>query len=47
MAEKTAKKAKELGYDYFTTTLSISPYKNSGILSIIRKIESVKLSGVN
>ncbi|MBQ9124753.1 MAG: epoxyqueuosine reductase QueH [Acholeplasmatales bacterium] len=27
--EKTAKKAVELNYDYFTTTLSISPYKNS------------------
>ena len=27
--EETAKKAKELGFDYFTTTLSISPYKNS------------------
>lgn len=27
--EKTAKKAKELGFDYFTTTISISPYKNS------------------
>lgn len=26
---KTAKKAKEMGYEYFTTTLSISPYKNS------------------
>lgn len=25
--EKTAKKAKELGFDYFTTTLSISPHK--------------------
>lgn len=25
--EKTAKKALELNYDYFTTTLSISPYK--------------------
>ena len=25
--EKTAKKALELGFDYFTTTLSISPYK--------------------
>ncbi len=25
--EKTAIKAKKLGYDYFTTTLSISPYK--------------------
>ncbi len=27
--EKTAKKAKELGYEYFSTTLSISPHKNS------------------
>lgn len=27
--EKTAKKAKELGFDYFSTTLSISPYKIS------------------
>ena len=27
--KQTAKKAKELGYDFFTTTLSISPYKNS------------------
>lgn len=27
--EKTAAKAKESGFDYFTTTLSLSPYKNS------------------
>ena len=27
--EKSVKKAKELGFDYFTTTLSISPHKNS------------------
>ena len=27
--EKTAALAKELGFDYFTTTLSISPYKNA------------------
>ena len=27
--EESAKKAKALGFDYFTTTLSISPYKNS------------------
>lgn len=27
--EKTVIKAKEQGYDYFTTTLSISPHKNS------------------
>ena len=26
---KTAQKAKELGFDYFTTSLSISPYKNA------------------
>lgn len=27
--KRAAIKAKELGYDYFTTTLSVSPYKNS------------------
>ena len=27
--KQTAKIARELGFDYFTTTLSISPYKNS------------------
>ena len=27
--EKTAQKAKKLGFDYFTTSLSISPYKVS------------------
>lgn len=33
--EKTAKYAKENGFDYFTTTLSISPYKNSQKLNNI------------
>ena len=33
--EETAKKAKELKFDYFTTTLSISPYKNSEVLNKI------------
>ena len=33
--EKSAKKCKELGFDYFTTTLSISPYKNSKWLNEI------------
>lgn len=32
---ETALKAKELGYDYFTTTLSISPYKDSERLNQI------------
>lgn len=27
--EKTAKEAKKLGYDYFCSTLSVSPYKNA------------------
>lgn len=35
--EDTAKKAKEEGFDYFTTTLSISPYKNSKVLNEIGK----------
>lgn len=33
--EATAKKCKEEGYDYFTTTLSISPYKNAEWLNEI------------
>lgn len=33
--EYTAKRAKELGFDIFTTTLSVSPYKNSKILNSI------------
>ena len=32
---KTAVLAKELGYDYFTTTLSISPYKNASYINEI------------
>jgi predicted adenine nucleotide alpha hydrolase (AANH) superfamily ATPase len=31
----TAKKAKELNYDYFGTTLTVSPYKNSNKLNEI------------
>ena len=33
--DKTAQKAKELGFDYFTTTLSISPLKNAAVLNEI------------
>ncbi len=33
--ERTADLAKELGYDYFATTLSISPHKNSQIINKI------------
>ncbi len=38
--EKTAQIAKEKNYDYFTTTLSVSPYKNSEKLNEIGKILS-------
>ena len=34
---KTANKAKEAGFDYFTTTLSISPYKNAQQLNDLGK----------
>ena len=38
--KKTAEKAKELGYDYFTTTLTVSPLKNAEKLnSIGKKVE--------
>lgn len=33
--EETAKEAKRRGFDYFCTTLSISPYKNAGWLNSI------------
>ena len=33
--EYTAKKASELSYDYFGTTLTVSPYKNSQVLNKI------------
>ena len=36
--EKTAKLAKEKNFDYFCTTLSISPYKNSEKLNEIGKV---------
>lgn len=37
---ETAKLAKEEGYDYFTTTLSISPQKDSQVLNAIGKAVS-------
>jgi len=35
--EKTAKLAKENNYDYFCTTLSVSPYKNAELINNIGK----------
>ena len=35
--DKTAKLAKEFNYDYFCTTLSVSPYKNSQLINEIGK----------
>ncbi len=36
--ERTAKKAKELNYDFFGTTLTVSPYKDSNKLNEIGSI---------
>ena len=44
--EETAEKAKELGFDYFTTTLSVSPYKNAKWLNAIGEELALKY-GVN
>ena len=44
--EASAQKAKELGADYFTTTLTISPLKNAGLLNNIGAQYSEKY-GVN
>lgn len=35
---KTAQMAKEKGFDYFTTSLTISPYKNSQVINKIGKV---------
>ena len=35
--EKTAKRAKELGYDCFGTTLTVSPHKNAEVINAIGK----------
>ena len=40
--DKTAKIAKEKGFDYFTTTLSVSPYKDSQKLNKIGEVLSEK-----
>ncbi len=40
--EKTVKKAKELGFGYFTTTLSISPHKSYEMISEISKELSLR-----
>lgn len=44
--EETAKLAKEKGFNYFTTTLSISPYKNAKVLNEIGE-ELEKIYHVN
>ena len=33
--KKTAEKAKEMGYEYFTTTLTVSPLKNAEVINAI------------
>lgn len=42
---KTAQKAKELGFDYFTTTLTVSPLKNADLLNNIGQ-KVAKMVGV-
>lgn len=40
--DKTAKKAKEMGYDAFTTSLTVSPHKNAKIINEIGTMLSNK-----
>lgn len=35
--ERTSVKAKELGYDFFGTTLTVSPYKNAQVINTLGK----------
>jgi predicted adenine nucleotide alpha hydrolase (AANH) superfamily ATPase len=43
--EQTAKKARELGFELFTTTLSVSPHKNSAIINELG-LDIVKKNGI-
>ncbi|MCL2256431.1 MAG: epoxyqueuosine reductase QueH, partial [Firmicutes bacterium] len=46
--EKTFKKAKELGFDFFSTTLPISPHKNSKIIfEIGEKLSTINSGAMN
>ena len=40
--DKTAKMAKELDYDYFCSTLTVSPYKNSNLINEIGRNKEKK-----
>ena len=40
--EKTAEKAKAEGYDFFTTTLTVSPHKNASVINAIGAEEAEK-----
>lgn len=42
--EESARQAKELGFDYFTTTLSISPQKDSAVINEIGRALSKEYS---
>jgi predicted adenine nucleotide alpha hydrolase (AANH) superfamily ATPase len=42
LSKRTARIASEGGFDYFTTTLSISPYKNAEWLNTIGNEEGIK-----
>lgn len=42
--EQTAKTAKEQGFDYFTTTLTVSPHKNAALLNEIGQALGEKYS---
>lgn len=44
--DETAKIAREKGYEYFTTTLTISPLKNADVLNEVGKLAAKKVGGV-
>ena len=44
--KEAARLAKELNMDYFTTTLTISPMKNTKLLNQIGEEEAVKAGSV-
>lgn len=43
--EETARRATSFGYDYFTTTLSVSPHKNTALINEIGQYQANRFGG--
>jgi predicted adenine nucleotide alpha hydrolase (AANH) superfamily ATPase len=44
--EETARRAASSGYDYFTTTLSVSPHKDVSLINEIGQYQAIRFGGL-